>query len=159
MARPPGRALTGRAIPRSRSSAGGPPGPPPAPHPAAPPGRPRGAGRPAGPRRCSERRPEPVCVDASTHDDPSGLDRPGARLHEGRRAAPGETDHLAVEQELSARGQYVVGERCRHAREVDHGRLGRVQRADAGDMRLQLAEPLGADQLYTRDAARDRAAM
>ena len=108
-----------------------------------------------GVRQCGE----PVGVDASTDDDACGLDRPGTRLHERDPATPGETDDLAPEQELTARGPNVVGVRLRHASEVDHRGLGRVQRADTGDVRLQLAQPLGADQLDTRDAVRERPAM
>ncbi len=104
-------------------------------------------------------RRKPVGVDAGADDDPRGLDLAGRRLDHGRPCSPREAHHVASEQKLPARPTHVVRIRLRHPREVDDRGLGRVQRCDSRGVRLELGEPLRADQLDARDAVRKRAAV
>ncbi len=106
--------------------------------------------------RTGQRR-EAIGVDASADDHALCLDVPAAGLDHRHLPASLETDHLAAEQELAPGGADVVGERLRDAPEVDDRRLGRVQRLHPRDVRLELADPVGPDQLGSRHAVLERA--
>ncbi len=107
-------------------------------------------------RRPAERG-EPVRVRSRAHDDTPCLDVPGVRPDERGGATTLEGGDLAPEEHVSPSGADVVGERARDRREVDHGSLRRMERAEASDVRLELAEALALDDRDVRNAVCKRA--
>jgi len=65
----------------------------------------------------------------------------------------------SVVEDLAARGATVVGEAVGAQLEVDDRRRGWAERPDPPDVRLDLGEPFGAQQLHVRHAVRDRSAV
>ena len=103
-------------------------------------------------------RGEAIGVDAGADDHPGGLDGAARRLDDGRAAAAREARPRLVPSRSSPPAAATSSAiRVGDAREVDDGGVGRVERLDPGDVRLELAEPLRPDQLDARHAVRERA--
>ena len=89
------------------------------------------------------------------HGEAASSSPPAWRSTTRRPPVPSRRAHLDARDaraavDLAARRPHVVGQRVRDAGEVDDRRRGRVQRRDAGGVRLDLAQPVRVEPAQAR---------
>ncbi len=97
---------------------------------------------------------QPVRLQAGAADQVLRSDPVLVRPHDHTGRVRRDTPDRDAEQQLAAERAHVVRERTRHRAVVDHCRLGRMQRAEADGVRLDLGDLATGDLADAANAVR-----